>query len=367
LSIDKLQSGSYRVRWHDLSGKRRSKTFKYKRDAQEWESEIKRAKQRGKLGQVDADLQLLSELVAEHFAARKDKAARTRSIDLDVWASNVDQRVKGNPERQDYHEIAETPLRLLTPKVIEEWRDEKISEGKGANSVAKAMLIMQAALKRAMRDEKIERNAAALVEKPSRAASKAVKALSPLEVERIRAELDSESALLVAVLAYAGVRPSEARALERPHVRDKTLRVEQATSADGTIKAPKTSKGTRNVRLLKPLADDFKAWFDANPINGEPRIFGVWSDSRWNNWRKRVFEPAAERAGVVIARPYDLRHSAASLWLRERHYLQVALWLGHSPDMTHRTYAHIIEDLDPDASVDAAVLIREARQIVGIL
>jgi hypothetical protein len=37
------------------------------------------------------------------------------------------------------------------------------------------------------------------------------------------------------------------------------------------------------------------------------------------------------------------------------------MWLGHSPEMTHKTYAHIIEDLDPDERVDAAELIVQAR------
>jgi integrase len=363
LSIEKLPSGTYRVRYFDLHGKKRSKSFTLKRDAQDWESQIVRAKQRGKLGVIDADLQPLSELVAEHFAARKHLAARTRSIDIDVWASNVDQRVKGKAN-EDHHAIAEMPLRAITPKVVEQWRDKKLAEGKGANSVGKALLVMQAAFDRAMRDEKLERNPAKLVDKPRKPPSEAVRPLSPREVELLRAQLAPESALMVSVLAYSGVRPSEAKALAWRHVGNNTLRVERATAADGSFKATKTGKA-RNVRLLSPLADDLEQWRKVNPAADDALIFGRWTDSRWNNWRKRIFDPAAEAAKVSITRPYDLRHAAASLWLHERNYVQVAMWLGHNPAMTHATYAHVIEDLDPDERVDAVEMILQARESVG--
>ncbi len=63
-----------------------------------------------------------------------------------------------------------------------------------------------------------------------------------------------------------------------------------------------------------------------------------------------MFEPARKAAGLKDGlRPYDLRHSAASLWLHEgRSVVEVAAWLGHAPTMTLDTYAHLIAELDPD-------------------
>jgi integrase len=248
--------------------------------------------------------------------------------------------------------------------VIEDWRDEKLKEGKGANSVGKALLVMQAAFERAVRDEKLDRNPAKLVDKPRKPPCEAVRPLSPREVELLRSQLDPESALMVSVLAYGGVRPSEARALAWRHVGTNTIRVERATAADGTIKGTKTGKA-RNVRLLAPLAHDLADWRKQHPAEDDALIFGHWTDSRWNNWRKRIFDPAANAAKVSINRPYDLRHAAASLWLHERNYVQVAMWLGHKPAMTHATYAHVIEDLDPDKRVDAVRMILQARAKVG--
>ena len=52
----------------------------------------------------------------------------------------------------------------------------------------------------------------------------------------------------------------------------------------------------------------------------------------FNVWRGRTFAPALEAAGLQRrARPYDLRHSFASLLLHEgRSVIYVARQLGHS-------------------------------------
>ena len=38
-----------------------------------------------------------------------------------------------------------------------------------------------------------------------------------------------------------------------------------------------------------------------------------WDEDDWRNWRDRVYRPAAAAAGLTGTRPYDLRHSAATL------------------------------------------------------
>jgi integrase len=44
---------------------------------------------------------------------------------------------------------------------------------------------------------------------------------------------------------------------------------------------------------------------------------GLWSKTRYDNWRKRAFDRACAAAGVQGATPYALRHSFASLLLHE--------------------------------------------------
>lgn len=66
-------------------------------------------------------------------------------------------------------------------------------------------------------------------------------------------------------------------------------------------------------------------------------------------------EDGLKRAGLVPApRPYDLRHSFASLLLTEGrtvHY--VAAKLGHSPVLTLSTYGHLIAEYAEVAQIEA--------------
>lgn len=61
-------------------------------------------------------------------------------------------------------------------------------------------------------------------------------------------------ATLVAVLAYAGLRPGEALGLRWHDIGERTILVERSV-AFGQLKSTKTAS-TRTVRLLAPLAED---------------------------------------------------------------------------------------------------------------
>ena len=54
-------------------------------------------------------------------------------------------------------------------------------------------------------------------------------------------------------------------------------------------------------------------WPDDSALIFPGRNGALWSDSAYRYWRRKVFNPAAVTAGVEHPRPYDLRHSAASL------------------------------------------------------
>jgi hypothetical protein len=67
------------------------------------------------------------------------------------------------------------------------------------------------------------------------------------------------------------------------------------------------------VRLLAPLADSLAEIQDGLVVPREDD--GIWRDHDFRNWRKRYWRPACEAAGLSGLRPYDLRHSFASLML----------------------------------------------------
>ncbi|MDP9276122.1 MAG: site-specific integrase, partial [Chloroflexota bacterium] len=243
--------------------------------------------------------------------------------------------------------------------------------GVGDPTVRKTLAFLQGVLQRAVEWRRIDSNPVKAVRKPPQRKTRVVDLLPAAAVEEMRAKLRGQKrmrdATLVCVLAYAGLRPGEALALEWRHVRERTILVERAVAL-GDLKPTKTGQ-TRTVRLLAPLAADLAEWRlasgrpDANSLvfpgwNGEP-----WRDTAYRNWRRRIFNPVAEEAGLDASRPYDLRHLFCSLLLAEgASVVEVARQAGHSPTMTLSTYGHVIEELEGSQRRSAEAVIRAARE-----
>ncbi len=197
--------------------------------------------------------------------------------------------------------------------------------------------------------------------------------LAPASVEALRAALPHRYATAVSLLAYAGLRPQELRALQWAHVHDRTL----------VVGAPKTHS-RRTVRLLAPLRTDLAEWRLAQrrPTDDAAVIPGVdggpWTAEGFNKWRdgrgrrrpngkpapRWGFARALSDAGLPPARPHDLRHSFASLLLHEgRSVIYVARQLGHGAELTMRTYGHVIDELEDAPRMAAEDAIRAAREV----
>jgi integrase len=93
----------------------------------------------------------------------------------------------------------------------------------------------------------------------------------------------------------------------------------------------------------------------------------LWSKTSYDNWRKRAFDRACKAIELVGARPYDLRHSFASLLLHEgRSVIYVARQLGHDARLTLTTYGHVIDELDDAPRISAEDATRAARHTRGV-
>src|SRR5437763_16139788 len=82
-------------------------------------------------------------------------------------------------------------------------------------------------------------------------------------------------------------------------------------------------------------------------------------------WRADRWAPACRGAGLdPVPRPYDLRHSFASLLLAEGKLpLYVARQLGHSLAVLISTYAHLIDEYEGRERIDAQAEIARARRL----
>jgi integrase len=356
MSARRRDNGKWEVRWRQ-GGRRYSRTFDRKRDAERFDVELRRRLQLGALGLFEQDV-TLGEFVEEWWRTHviPNLAVSTRVSYRHTWSKHVLPKLGG-------YRVGE-----VTPKVVARYRAQLLSDGIGELTVRRALAVLQSILTMAVTEELIASNPVAKVKKPVRVVARQVEPWPPATVERLRARLSLGHATLISVLAYAGLRPGEALALAWAEVGERTLRVRRSMSG-GSEKRTKTG-ATRSVRLLAPVGEDLAAWRKVTRQPSGlvfPRPSGAaWGDDDWRNWRHRVFQANADAIGKAKARPYDLRHSFVSLLIAEgRTVIDVAQRAGHSAETCLRYYAHLFAEFDPAHRVSAEQEIRRARAEAG--
>lgn len=373
MSVEKVQRRNleivWRVRWRE-HGRNRARTFSTRRDALDFDADRRRARRAGTLSLLDAGAESLDDYVTGPWAHAHAPllAPKTRRD----YASYYDRHVSPR--------LGNVPLRELTPDGIARLQAELLRSGLGHEATRKTVhVVLKGMLTHAVQSGLILANPARAVRMARAPMREEVRPLAPETVERMRGvlltrpehrtgaavaglsrtALNLRDATIVSVLAYAGLRPQELRRLRWGSVKERTL----------VVGAPKTGRW-RSVRLLDHLAADLRAWRIASP-RSQPQhsVFpaeggGEWTAEGFNKWRDRVFVPAVRAVGLGHARPYDLRHSFASLLLHEgRSVIYVARQLGHGADLTLGTYGHTIDELDeaPRISADEAIGAARAR------
>ncbi len=373
-------SKPYQVKWRE-GGRQRSRSFVREGDAKALKLEIERRQQLGPLAsQVLLSRVTLAEFTEQEWWPRyaiPNLAQDTRRRYLEIWGHDLLPRVGGYQ------------LRELTPLLVEDLRDQLALQGLAPSSQRKALLLLSGILKRAVVRGLIPANPVSMIAMPKLPPGRHPEPLAPETVEQIRqimlasrtrivpasgpgqrrrgayqarfgSPLDRQrSALIVSMLAYAGVRPGEGRGVRWSELRDRTLHVF----------ATKTQR-ERDVDLLAPLAQDLAEWRMAcGRPDGDQLIIprpsgGDWTREDWGNWRERVWRPAAIAAGVTgDLRPYRLRGSFVSLLLWSGEDLAyVADQAGHSIATLAKHYAGVMKDLKGQPRTPAADAIRLARE-----
>lgn len=174
---------------------------------------------------------------------------------------------------------------------------------------------------------------------------------------------------------WTGLRTSELIALEWNDVDwvRGTARVNKAlTQYSDDPEPPKTESGNRDVRLLRPALEALQAqrkisqFHDSGRIWLNPRTGKPWEGDQ--AIRKTLWTPALKLAGVRYRRPYQTRHTYASMMLSAgENPMWVAQQMGHADWAEIRTtYGKWIKDSDPDAGNRAVAVFANAGINAGI-
>ena len=163
--------------------------------------------------------------------------------------------------------------------------------------------------------------------------------------------------LLIRLLAYTGLRWGEATALQVRRVDLMRRRLEVVRTAvdlgsEVTYGTPKTHQH-RSVPIPRSLVDDLATHLAGRRPDDLVFASPRGAPLRNQNFRARVFGPAAVAIGVAELTPHDLRHTAASLAVQAGANVKaVQRMLGHaSAAMTLDVYAGLFGD-DLDAVAD---------------
>jgi integrase len=184
--------------------------------------------------------------------------------------------------------------------------------------------------------------------------------LTPLEASRMVRSATKPHDLLIALLAYAGLRVGEAFALRRGDIDVSGGLVmvdENLAEANGALvfDTPKSHQ-KRVLRIGSSLAKRLGRHLETLP-GGEDALLFVTPGGkplRYNQWRKAYFDPAVAAAGLTDVTPHDLRASHGT-WVADRYGVMTAAHrLGHSnASVTTRHYARPVAGRD-DQVAEAA-------------
>jgi integrase len=370
----------FRVRFTNAAGRRDQETFDTPEEALDFKAQLRLMKRRGNLSELDAGQQTLEELMVDFWRlyAKRRLAEVTR------------RKYRGTWNKYIHPLLGPMQLRQITPMALSEFIAEMEDAGASAGTIRAALGMLQSMFARAVEWGRASINVVKQISKPSAPRLRAIVPLTPESIERIRIamlELDPvrgvRDAALVSVLAYTGARPEEAVALDCRHIGENTVLVEQKVCLGVLMRGQKTNRPPRSARLFAVVRCDVRSYQMACGVR-EGLLFpfegGPWTASYYRNWRNRVWQPACVAAGVGRIevtkkpggktkrtyrgpRPYDLRHSLASLLIHEGEMsvVEIANSLGHSTETLLRVYAHVIAELSNKPKLNAEAVIAEAR------
>lgn len=265
--------------------------------------------------------------------------------------------------------LGDVPLGSLTPSTVERMTAAMVGSGRTARTAGMARKVLRLALRQAIRDGLVTRNAAA-ESRPPRVEPYQARTLTAAEARHLIATTtDDEHGPLWAVLIATGLRQGEALGLAWPDVdlTAGTLTVRRALARgwDGkpTLGTPKSDRSRRTI-ALPGIAREALDRQRIRQASARAAAGGAWQDRDGLVFTDSIGRPlggryitpalrsALTRAGLPRIRCHDLRHTAATLQLAAGVPLAtISRTLGHSSiAITANVYAQVTPELRREAA-----------------
>ena len=337
---DGTTTHSWRVRWRD-AGKQKSQNHATKTKARKFARQIEVAKDHGTYVDPAGGKITLADYVTEWWKVKTDLKPKTVASYKAVLKLEILPR------------FGTAPLNRITSVDVEEWLVAMKTAGKSASRIRQSKNLLHQILAHATRHRRIGHNPTEGIRAPVTTTKRLPRYITAAEVDQIAAAVDDRYRVMVLVLGYLGLRWAEAVGLQRRniHLLKRRLHIESTLSeVDGAFhRVPPKTHEERDVVLPVFLADELAAHI-GRYVEDDPDAFVFTSAEgdpiRNSNFRRRVWTPALETAGVDKLTMHQMRHTAASIMAAEGWPLQaVKEQLGHSSILvTADTYSHLFDE-----------------------
>jgi integrase len=367
--IEKRQTTKSGVRWEvrlrGPDGRERSRTFRTRRDAEVYERDQLRKRDRGEWTDPAAARQRFADWAARWLDSNPTKRAKTLYDDRTVVERHL------NPA------FGSQPLGTIEPGSVQRFVNEQARRYR-PTTVRRHYAVLRAIFNAAVDDDLIGRSPCRQSTKLPAVEQRDRYQLTPADVAALITATEEPHRLVIRLLAETGLRISEVAGLRVGRLAllgsNPTLTVaEAATEAGGKLHSgpPKSRAGRRTIALSSGLRDELAAHLALSGLNAADGIRHVFTNPtgtqlRANNFRARVLAPALERAGLagLGLGLHDLRRFAATQMLAGGVDVRTAQGrLGHSdPRLTLAIYAQVTPAGDRAAAAALAALLDDLPQ-----
>jgi integrase len=266
--------------------------------------------------------------------------------------------------------LGRVKLKALTPAHVRGLYREKLEAGSSARTVRYIHTTLHKALKQAVMDGLIPRNATEAV-KPPQPTREEMHPLTPEQAKlllQVAHESGDRLEALYVLAIHTGLRQGELLVLKWDEVDldDGSLQVRRtlAITKNGSVfTSPKTSGSRRSVKLTLRATEALRSHLERQLAEID-RVGSLWSENglifaseigeplNRHNLTRRSFKPLLKRAGLPKVRFHDLRHTCATLLLTLNVNPKiVSEMLGHSSiAITLDTYSHVLPNMRDQAA-----------------
>jgi integrase len=333
-SITKLADGRHRARWRTPDGASRSATFDLERDAKKHLVDVEHKKLSGTYVDAAAGNVTVDDYLAE-WESRQVHRVTTRQVHLTYRHRHISPY------------LGHRRLRDVRPGEIQAWVQQR-SLVVGPSTLRNVYRVLNAMFTAAVADRLIATSPCVGVKLPKTPAVE----VHPFEPEQVHAIADAIGERwrgLVIAGAALGMRQGELLGLtvDRVDFLRRTVRIDrQLITISGQEPFFGPVKTPQSVRTIPAPQVALDALAEHLATIGAGKDDLVFSGADGLPVRRRaiihVWRRAAREVGMPDAVFHQLRHTCASLLIaRGLSVVAVARFLGHSPGVCLKTYAHL--------------------------